>query len=333
MRINKFKVLDWLLVLAYFAIVPLGIKTFSVWHQIIELEGSSINVSHPHMARYIVMLPVLIVSQVIKVNADVVFSYVVITLMCTTSYLLAKLLSAVLSGSYVNIPRLFPLTLLPLAALSLAMNGRIALAMLGIVWIASAQIGDAAGLNRSKFGYGCSQVLGVMLASVSSGTVVIAFICVGAYNVIGPLLQWPKLPRASLARVGLGLLVALIAVPIVAAGVKKNLDFFGGDDNAMIRILHHGLGNYLPTVPIVAISLAIAFVLVGLTGWLFVLDKLISRGVRAPMVLASVLALMGGMFGISTLVSCTPMLYAMVLQNALRDKMRPMEVVNLRART
>ena len=324
---DRFTWLNLGLVMGFVGLILLKVKEYSVWDQIIELARTHVSIFHPHAARFAVMFPVIFIAQMLKVKPDIVFSYTIVVVMTALSYLIARILSITVCGNLVNVRRLFPLAFVPIVILSLVMNGRIALAMLGIMLIISGQVTLESGLTKSKWSYFATQIVGTFFASVSSGSIVIAFLSVVTYNLIGPLLLWPKIRRTDLRRLSVGIFASLLVIPFVLIGLKKNIDFYGGDDAALTHILKHGFGRFFPTVPELAIGLVLVIASFAVVLWVIFLSRLRRGGMESPLLIAVLLACMGGIFGVSTLVSCLPVVYLLILNKALRGSVRQATVV------
>lgn len=316
-----------LLILGFVGIIALHIKEYTVWDQIIELARTRVSILHPHAARFAVMFPVMYVALITKLQPDIVFSYTIVIVMTALSFLIARILSITVCGNLASVRRLFPVVYLPIIGLAMVMNGRIAWAMLGIMLIISGQVALESGYSRSKWAYFLTQMVGTFFASVSSGSIMIAFLSVVTYNLVGPMLLWPKVRKTDFVRLWVGSAASLVVVPFVLIGLKKNIDFYGGDDAALTHILKHGFGRFFPTVPELAVLLVLVIATVAVVSWIVFLSKLRRGGVESPLLIAVLLACLGGIFGVSTLVSCLPVVFLLLLNRGLRGSVKQKQVL------
>lgn len=313
----------------FMAVVILGLKTFSLWQQVLDmLYNDPLNAlasMHPHALRYTVVFPFLALAQTFGLPPDVPFSIFVGFLIVMIGYLGSRLLSMVLIGSMAGGASLFPWVFLPIAVLSLAMNGRIALAMCGITLIVTLQTAHAARMPGNEWGRALGQLGGLLLASVSSGTIVIGFLMILGFNFVGAMGRWPVVERRDFPGMVLGVIFGLAVVPTIVVGFFKNVNYFGGGIFGASRMLEHGAGAFLPKVEQLAMILGIGLVAIAMMVVSFAIRLLKQRSVISPLVVGVVAAICGGAFGFSTLASAAPLflvtIYALLIERQ-RERLR-----------
>ncbi len=294
----------------YGLLIAGGFKQFSIWQQVLDLRlhhpVDLIREFHPHALRLTVVLPYLLLADATGLSADWLFSVAIGAAMIATGLLSGWLLSALAFGGR-NRFRCLLLTSVPILTLSLAMNGRIAFAMAGITLIAFQQTFWLMGKHAP---FGCPpiwQLAGLWLASVSSGTLMVAFLLVLIGNGLVVLSDYPKLAGRNLPALVVFNFALLLGTPMVIVGLQKNLRFFGGGIEGFFAMLRHGAGKIMPP-DFVLFTLSLTAFAAG--GWMIareVMRLVRSRGSEGPLYLTILLGLAGGAFGFSTLACAVPL--------------------------
>lgn len=305
-----FVLAGWGLTLVYLVLIAVGFKQFSIWQQILDLQLQDpiqlLRSLHPHALRLTVVLPYLFLAQKTGLPADWLFSLAIGVSMVATSIMASAMLSAVAFGNGRYRFGAYLLVAVPIFTLSLVMNGRIAFAMAGVTLIAFQQTFWFERFKSSRSIHPAWQVLGLWLASVSSGTLAVAFLLVILGNTGASLSRFPMLARRNVPSLVAAAIGGLLVLPVVAVGFAKNVRFFGGGIQGFFAMLHHGAGKVLPPDPLLFALSAIAFVAGGLVVAREVFRLVQSPSGRGPLYLTVLLGIAGGSFGFSTLACAAP---------------------------
>jgi hypothetical protein len=289
--------------LMLFLLVYLNVKEYSVWQQILDgFNDDSIaqyleNIVS-HTARLILMHPIIALSNVIGVNENTMFSYVVLLLFLIINFRVISW-SKLYYGpiSYFNVSLLINFTLL---VFFLLMNGRNTFSFLG-----NALLFDAFLLiyDRKKIflAFGLA-VLAGFFCNVSSGTFAVLTINLFLHFII----VFVKRPLSKLSIYSLGLLICAVGVytPVLVAGFYKNLEYY---DYSVIKMLSHGYGDII--IGNLYFLLVLAPVGLVLVLWLaiFILGNSLSKFLHVRLIFF-LTACFGGLFGYSSLVGALPVL-------------------------
>ena len=303
----------------YAMVLALGLKRFLVWDQILVLRDADFigvfHDLHPHALRWLIMQPAMVFDH-FGYDPHTAFTLWCLLLTVGCAYLLARAGALFLPGRE---DALRVWTFIPLALLTLTMNGRLIPAFFGLALLIVLHVEQAGGKSRPWGWFIAGQLVALLAMGVSSGSFAVgAIACAGAWVGLA-VQQWRRTVRRStlLAALGGGL---LLLAALVAAFARKALHFFGGDP---LAVLGHGAGALvLPYGPVVALSLVAlvcAFALAA-TVWLRWPGGP-GLHVRLP-IAASVIC---GLCGWSTLVTALP---AAVLLAALVCARQPAQAVN-----
>lgn len=325
--ISLSKVLNTLLVLGYLAVIVLGIKQYSLWQQVLDLDGESagqlLTGLHPHALRFLIVLPVFLLARNIGAPQDLVFSIFVSLVFIFSAFFLACAVSTSLWGDNRYRHRYYAQIFVPIALLSMAMNGRIAIAMLGLSMMVCAISSRLQNPTASATRFFFAAMVAVLLMSVSSGTIMVGVGSMLFYCVIGLIHFWPRPTRSQIRSLWVGLFSVILFSPFLFVGIDKNITFFGGGLEGAVNLVNHGFGSLLPE----ATWLMPVFLIGG--GFLAFsavshLHRVYAAGdVTFPFQLVVVASLGLGIFGYSTLVVAAPALFALGVVWSSRSRMTP----------
>lgn len=310
MSLRKSALWVWGLTLAYLAVIASGLKTFTVWSQITDLATADpmtvFAAGNIHAIRYSVMYPVVWSSDVIGAPADRVFSFVLVAVFFFLAMVVSKVFSIVKTGSTGRWRAYFPEFFTFFALVSLVMNGRIALAMLGLSTIMLAQVKWQTGIDRSVASLAGYTLLGILLTGVSTGTFLVAIFIAAVFTMVVPLARWPMIRRGDLTLFAIGALITLGVSPVIVMSAEKNLAFYGGGSEGLLRMLSHGAGAFLPSDA--AMLGLVGSMLALLCGaYLHRARRLFTkRAPTGPIEGLALSVLLLGPFGYSTMLACLP---------------------------
>lgn len=310
MRLRKSALWVWGLTLAYLAVIASGAKTFTVWSQITDLATADpvtvFAAGNIHAIRYSVMYPVVWLADAVGLPADRVFSFVLVAVFFLLAMVVSKVLSIVKTGSTGRWRTYFPEFFAFFALVSMVMNGRIALAMLGLSTIMLAQVKWQTGIERSVGALAGYTLLGIVLSGVSTGTFLVAMFIAAVFTMVVPLARWPVIRRGDLTLFAIGGLITAAVSPIILMSAEKNLAFYGGGFEGLLRMLSHGAGAFLPR----------DMAMLGLVGLLLALlcgaylrraRRLFTRQApTGPIEGVALSVVLLGPFGYSTMLACLP---------------------------
>ena len=284
--------------------VFLSLKSYEVWPQITYLweQGAepinAIAQNNPHALRYSLIYPILVISEQIGLDYDLLFTTVVLLVGFFTIRNLHRT-SALISGS----SRITTLSQFATAAfmttLFFNMNGRISFAFLGYTMICLVIFRNHY-LREFTVGSFLKLLVGLILASVSSGTLVsttLAFL-IGVYFEVFRSVKRGRLSRLSIVLILSSAALGVFYFQNLMAGIKKNIAYYGGDAEALLRMLEHGFGKaLLPANGAIELPSAILIVLV-----IASLSSLMMSQMRHGLLLHLLTAAIAcGAFGYSTL--------------------------------
>lgn len=258
---------------------------------------------HVHAIRLLIAYPGYIISALCKIELNQGFSlYCVFVFTMLYSNLISvikKLIKKIELVPFYNI-----LCLIYCMILFMIMNGRIVFAFCGISMIlkCNAELwvdGKFNFITVVKIG------LGILLTTVSSGTLVVGCIVI----FLGILLS--KNFKGIIAKKWLWIIGVLLLPAIYIFGkyvmvmIRKNIDFFGGGIDGIINMLQHGVGRIIP------LDNNILFIF-------FIIDGILILAVNSiliyylykknleifPAIVAFNVAIYGSLFGLSTGTTC-----------------------------
>lgn len=265
-------------------LVLIGIKDFTIWEQVVYYWRLDVSLfallgsASSHALRYAIVYPVFVVSDWLGVHYNLIFSYAMIAGFTFTLFLVASSAERVTGQRRLgNLPAL--VMALPIFALFMAMNGRGGVAFLGYALVLKVLL-DMHYTHRFRLGTAAGLTMGVLLCSVSSGTftsAILAILVAVGYEVVDYLARrnWRYVSKAMLVLL-IATAVLLVAMSgFIAAGVVKNLQYYGGGLEGAVNMLNHGPGRVImPLVTAVGVvPLLVGGALAGLGG-LVVLSRL-----------------------------------------------------------
>jgi hypothetical protein len=235
-----------LLLAANFLVVFWGLKEFHLWSQVEYLHAVNLEInfrnlySHVHTLRYTVVYPIYYFAETLSMDANKLFSYVMVFL----CFIIAKLISdsvfvIIIKGNKLIIQYIVYAVFI---LLSLFMNGRL---MFGFLAYSLLIYGALLIYNESSkwdLLLGCLYLtLSLWLSSVTSGILISLFILlysfVVSYFVINRFIR-RKRNRALFMCYFFILFV--FYTPLILKMVNKNLDFYGGGLSGAVKMSEHG---------------------------------------------------------------------------------------------
>ncbi|MCL5961867.1 MAG: hypothetical protein M1358_21560 [Chloroflexi bacterium] len=276
----------------YLVLLMGGAFRFDLYDQARVLRGASvlnlIRTLHPHAPRFLVAYPAILVANWSGLDIDRVYGFYAGLSMLALWFVLRQI--ALVLGRPESESRLYYAAAI---ILSLVMHGRLIHAFLGMAMVLLAQTRQAV-FGRLKIGDGFLLLAGLFLASVSTGTLVVATL-----QIIAVQLWFPGTSGWSKRLAWVALLPAAVVLPYAAEMIRKLVTFYGGGSQFIFGVLNHGAGRLLlkpPITPVAAVGL-VAGALVARDVWFFV-----TREARSltPALISIALSIAGGVFGYST---------------------------------
>ena len=227
-------------------LVVIGEKLFRLNSQALTMWGYfghnplvALLSGHPHGLRYLAYYPVFAFADATGLNVHIVFS-----LVCCILLLMMTNISEGITFRTWNISRksylnnafaifIFLLSLLMNGRLIFAFCGYLLLILVGVRWLKS---------GRWTLGSVALLIFGCLLASVSSGTLLIALAMVGGILFVTLLRQPYALLSSPWLPISVFMTIAIFAGPTII-GINKNLDYYGGGGMAVVHMLEHGAGG------------------------------------------------------------------------------------------
>lgn len=306
----------------YAVVLGLGLKRFLVWDQITTLEGagawSMLASGHPHTVRWLVMQPAMAWGQWDPHQAFTVlcFAYIV-----STAVLLARAGARCAGQGESAALRVW--IFIPLALLSLTMNGRLVPAFFGVALLLVLHVERAAGVPRHWAWLLAGQGVGLVCCAVSSGSFVVGALAVvwSWCTALAAVRHNPQTRR----RLVIGVTVAVAGLGGASVMLfNKALRFF---NHAPLAVLDHGLGGYLLPYgsAITAAGVGLWIALSTLWWWRWPTPRAYGSQVRV-VIWAS---LVFGLLGYATLVTAVPaviLLLALALASPTEIPRAPAEL-------
>lgn len=227
-------------------LVASGIKHFTLngqawdmWRDFGYDPLRALLIGHPHGLRYLVYYPVFALAGAFGAAPDFVFSFTCVFAVFALAYFADR----VLFDLWGHKGHIFHRDIITIAlfSLSLLMNGRLIFAFLGymlVIFVAVNWFGRRHwGVKHFAF-----LVFACILTGVSSGTLVIAMALVAGIFAISVLDAPAVLVRNRQVPISIFIVLLLFSIPTLI-GIKKNLDYYGGGEHAVIKMLDHGAGG------------------------------------------------------------------------------------------
>ncbi len=291
--------------------VNLQLLKFKILPQALDLWNMNVSLKdiifHPHMPRYLLVYPLLEISQTLGVNPDAFFSSIMAILVLISAYLSIKI-SRILLGK--PLEAWLRLSLMSFfIVLSIFMNGRGVYAMLGFLLLTLAML--LWEKNTISKGIFITYIgLAVWLSSVSSGTLTAVIVALSMWLLFRVLKSIGYLQRRDFML--LLYLCVIFSVPVVfylKTFIVKNTEYYGGGSEGVIGMLDHGLGgvsHYFNTLfQLESGGVFLSCLLLMCCGLMYVFFLLSVRPWRLISYLIGVVLLFG-MFGLFTLAMVIP---------------------------
>lgn len=292
--------------------VVLSLKTYEVWPQIIymwDMQADPIvelGRVHPHALRYMLLYPILVLSDYLGIHHDRLFSA---TLVIFCFFTIKNIHTS--ADIIVRHPRHSGLVHLACASiltiLFFLMNGRIGFAFLGYSMLLLVILRNH---YESHFSFASltGVLVGLALCSVSSGTLVSAVLClvVAVYFEVCRCIRRSALTKTAIIVFLCCLLLGVALFRFLLVGISRNITFYGGGSDGVLRMLEHGFGRpFYPALNAIGLPSVVAMIAI-MTILFGVLLFRMKRSLMLHIVLAAIAC---GAFGYSTLsISAIPLL-------------------------
>jgi hypothetical protein len=185
---------------------------------------------------------------------------------------------------------------------------------LGMALVLAGQI-DAIRRTRLTVASAVLQAVGVFFTLMTTGTVMVAFAqMLGGSLLISNFLSAQDRIRRS-RPLAILIVFTILLFPFVYQGTAKNAEFFGG---SAIGLLSHGAGALFLLEPTITMSLFIFVVLIAAALVVVRYSWIRNNPALLPAWLAVPIALVGGLFGYSTMLMALPALMILGLYMLLR---------------
>lgn len=246
--------------------ILIGVFDFNLWPQVIELYDSSLDfkelVLHPHGMRFLLVLPIFIVSDGYGVHYDFVFTMITPFILLFTVLLILKQVLHFKKNILATQKRmLFLLLSIVVMFLASYMNGRILFSLLGFSMVSYTLVcwDGLGGIKKTVL-----IILSLFLMSVSSGTLMIGIISISLfvfYSIV------KKGFKKNILLVFFILIGLIYSFPLLEILVMKNIDYYG----SIYLMLDHGFGQVLTLFePVVLFGLVSILVLTVLIQMFFI---------------------------------------------------------------
>lgn len=254
--------------------VLLGLKQYEVWSQITYLWHVKadpiieLGRAHPHALRYALLYPVLVASDHFGIDRDVLFTAILVLICFFTIRNIHATAAVLLKARHAAyLAQAFGATLIVL--LFFMMNGRIGFAFLGYSMLLRVIFSHSID-RRFSFGSLLAALVGLALCSVSSGTLVSAALslAIASYFEICRCIRLSRLTRTAFFIFLACLILGGLLFRYLVVGIFKNITFYGGGSDGILRMLEHGFGSTLyPALnavglPVVVLVVAVMAILV-----------------------------------------------------------------------
>lgn len=282
-----------------------GIVEFTFFPQALALYEVDKNlffwfsVGNLHAVRLMIAYPAVLISNINVLTLDDAFTIYSCMAFALIGFFFLRLLKNIEGLTAFN----RGVGLLLLIILSVIMNGRLIYAFLGIVLILDAEWKykeHKKGVAALKI----SEIAGLILTMVSSGTMTIAFVFIFFMNVIQWIESKGKRERRKLLAVNILLIYPFVDkfLPYFIRFLNKNIDYYGGGFNGAIRVMQHGFGRFFYTdntnIYFLLVAAALLAVLINM---IFFIEYIVrAKNPYLPVLLIANLCIYGGVFGFST---------------------------------
>ena len=295
-----------------FLIVFFGQKEFFLWSQVTylwEIQANPFEMQPvAHLGRYLLTYPIFVAAEVFDIVPDKLFSYTLVAIYFLNVRLLLTNLDQVHTFSKKSafiVPLAAPTILLCFYLLA---NGRGPLALMGFSLIMSYVLKQD-GLRANLVGGTISLCVGFLLCSVSTGVFTSSFLIVitsvffrlGKNFLAQRVISWDSFQPLVTS------IVLIFLSKYLWISVEKNLLFYGGGFQALLRMFDHGVGSHIVSA---VIFLPGEFFLSILVIGYFVVLMLWILMFRSAVGLYPALASISGIYGYTTLImALVPLLF------------------------
>ncbi len=282
-----------------------GIVQFTFFPQAYDLYKINrslffwLSTGHLHAVRLMIAYPAVWISDMNSLELDAAFTIYSCIAFTLIGFFFLRILKQIKGLTAFN----RGIGLLILMTLALIMNGRLIYAFLGIILILDAEWKyreDKKGIIQLKI----SEIIGLILTMVSSGTMTITAIFIVIVNIVQWIQSDGKRQRRELFVVNVILLYPFLDkfFPYFIRFLIKNIDYYGGGFNGAIGVMQHGFGKlfYSDNKSIYIIIVAVALVIVFMNMVLFIKYVIHKRHQYFFILLITNLCVYGGVFGFST---------------------------------
>lgn len=292
-------------------LVVFDLVGFKLWSQVTYLFDTGFPLSkvlsHPHGPRYLLTYPIFYLSSLIGVDVNVIFSILACFLISSIIYINLMSCYFFFDGTEKKVLivgfSVFSFYML----LSLSMNGRIIFAMLGASLFVNIAL-----YKPSIFKFYIYSFISILLAAVSSGTITIVFAWFLSYYLF---FHTKSYVEKVLGYISVLSFIYLIS-DFVILYINKNLDFFHG---SFYKMMTHGLGSYVQgDMVIMALKISnLVSVLAIVVMFEFIRDKLTLESIDYMLYVFFCIALVIGIFGISSATMLCPVIFLLLVKRFL----------------
>lgn len=238
-------ILAGLSTIAIVSLIYFDLFDFRLWSQVEDIRQKEYDLAflftslNPHFPRYLLVLPVYWLADVFGADPNIIYP----PLMSTLLVLLPTYAYISMTWTHVSRTTAFLAYLLFLGtyiALGTLMNGRILWAHIGITLIATHPIfheSKNANFKSSLLSF-LHLFIGMLTASVSSGTLLVAYLST-ALLVARDFFALSNKQKARFSTYP-KILVLILFSPWILIGAIKNIDFYGGGIEGLTKICAHG---------------------------------------------------------------------------------------------
>lgn len=282
-----------------------GIVQFAFFSQALVLYEINENLffwfseGNLHAVRFMIAYPAVLISKINALTLNEAFTVYSCMAFALIGFFFLRLLKNTKGLTAFN--RGVGLALLII--LSLFMNGRLIYAFLGIVLILDAE------WKYKKYKKGVvplkiSEITGLILTMVSSGTMTIASVFILFMNGIQWIESKEKRERRKLLAVNILLIYPFVDrfLPYFIRFLIKNIDYYGGGFQGAVGVMQHGFGRFFYTenTNVYFLIVAAALLVVSINMLFFVEYIVRTKNPYLPIMLIANLCIYGGVFGFST---------------------------------
>ena len=228
------------LFILWMLLVLFEIKEYNVWSQILSIDindnvfQNMYETHHPHLLRFALMYPIILLSEYLNIDLNLVFGIEALVINLIIFFLLNKIMNHIFQTK-----RYYILVLLLLFSINLFMHGRIIFGFFGIsILLHTFYFNTVKEYSNIKFFTIIAVAL--FLMSVSTGTFIVGIVSVVLYILLNTHYNYSKTKKLFNFKILL-LIIGLIAIkPLIQQYIDKNLDYF---DGSVILMLSHGIGR------------------------------------------------------------------------------------------